>query len=143
MKAAVQHDDPAARAMAARELDRRLVRLGARVAQEHLAPERALREPAGEPHRRFGVVEVRDVRQRRRLVLNRGDDPGMAVADVEHGDAGEEVQVLVAVDVPQPGAGTADELHRVTDVRGDRVVALEVLEFGEGHGVYTEPIIVP
>ena len=57
------------------------------------------------------------------------------MADVEDGDPREEVEVLVALGVPQAAARAAHELHRITGVSRDRVGALERLEFGERHSV--------
>ena len=57
----------------------------------------------------------------------------VAVADLDHGDAGEEVQVLVAVGVPQPRALAAHELDLVARVRRHDVVALERLQVRERH----------
>ncbi len=69
------------------------------------------------------------------LVVDRLDDLRVAVADVQDRDPGEEVEVLVAVGVPEPSSGSADELDGVADVRRDRVVALEGLELAQGHRV--------
>ena len=66
--------------------------------------------------------------------LDGGDHARMAVADVQHRDPGEEVEVLVAVGVPQPASRAAHELDRAADVGADRVVALERLQLGERHG---------
>ena len=66
-----------------------------------------------------------------RLLAHRPDDARVAVADVEDGDAGEEVEVLVPVRVPQLAAGAAHELDRVAHVGGDRVGAFERLELGQ------------
>src|SRR2546422_2370912 len=45
----------------ARELERRLVRLGARIAEEHAARERPRHELLGEPLAGLGAVQVGDV----------------------------------------------------------------------------------
>ena len=80
----------------------------------------------------------------RRLLLDRGDHARVAVPDVQHRDAGQEVEVLVALVVPEPHALAAHELDRVADVRRDRVFALERLQFGEAHGALPSGrIIVP
>ena len=53
--------------------------------------------------------------QLRGLLLNGDDDIRVAVADVEHGDASEEVEVFISVRVPDFGSDTFDErqLRRV------------------------------
>ena len=82
------------------ELDRRLVRLGARVAEEHLAAETGdLDQLLRELHLRLVHEEVRAVREHRGLVLNRLDDALRAVADVVAADAAREIIVLLAVGV--------------------------------------------
>ena len=62
------------------DLDRALVRLGARVGEEDAAAEARLREPLGEPHHRLGVEEVRGVHQAPGLLAHRLDHLGVAVA---------------------------------------------------------------
>ena len=57
----------------------------------------------------------------------------VAVPEAVDGQAGLEVEVLVALVVPQPRALAADELDAHPRVGGDEVVALEGLEVGEGH----------
>ena len=46
-----------------------------------------------------------------RLVGDRRGDGGVGVAEADHGEAAEEVEVALAVDVPQLGAAAADEHH--------------------------------
>ena len=58
--------------------------------------------------------------QPRRLLLHGGDDLRVAVAGVADRDAAEEVEVLVAVGVPQPRALAAHELDVVAGVVGDQ-----------------------
>ena len=97
---------------AAGELDRGLVGLGARVAEEHLAAQRALATARADSciaGRR--VVEVGGVGEPSHLIADGLDHTRVAVADVEHRDPGQEVEVLVAVGVPQRRPGAADELR--------------------------------
>src|SRR3984893_3010915 len=75
------------------------------------------------------------------LLADRFDHLRVAVSDVQDRDAGEEVQVLVAICVPQAATGAAHELDRVADIGGDRVLALERRELREAHG--EPPIFVP
>ncbi len=59
---------------------------------------------------------------------------------------GEEVEVLVALVVPQPAALPADELDRVAGVGRDRVLALERLQLVErrvARAHCERPIFVP
>ncbi len=97
---------PAVRlAVPARELDRGLVGLGARVAEEHAA---AAAEQAIERGPQRGllivVVQVRRVQQRARLRRDRGRDLGMGVAERGHREPGEEVEVGLVFGVVQAGA---------------------------------------
>ena len=106
MEAAVEHDDlgrgdAADVGVLARELDRAFVRLGAGVGEEDLAADTCLRQGLAKPQRRPGVVEVRGASEARRLLGDRRDDPRVAMPGVVHREAGEEVEVLLALVVPQ------------------------------------------
>ena len=106
---------PVRRAPLACELDRRLVRLRARVAEERLATKaRDLHELRGEQRRRRVHVEVRAVEHCRRLVLNRLDDLLVAIADVVDADAAREVVVGHAVHVTDRHALAGRQHHRRT-----------------------------
>src|SRR6185437_2707140 len=65
----------------------------------------------------------------------------VTVAEVRHRDAAEEVEVLVALLVPQPRTLAAHELDRLARVGGDHARALELLQVGQAHVVAS--IIVP
>ena len=88
-------------------------------------------EPLAEPHRRLRVVEVGDARQPLRLVADRGHDPRVAVAGVVDREPGEEVQVLLAVGVPQPRSLAAHELHRRPRIGRHRIPRLQRLQLSE------------
>jgi hypothetical protein len=88
------------RAPLAGELEEGLVGLGAGVAEEDLAAEGEVRELAGEPGLDLVVEEVGDVHQGGGLLLDGGDDGGVAVAGVADGDAGHEVEVFASGVVP-------------------------------------------
>ena len=88
----------AARVVQAGELERRLVRLGAGVAE----PDAPALARAGEAHEPLGELELR-ARSRSSWTRARASPPGVAtastntgmrVAERVHGDAGEEVEVL-------------------------------------------------
>jgi hypothetical protein len=123
VEAAVQDDDVAPRLGLAGQLERGLVGLRTGVGEEHRPAQRAGRQALGEPAHRLGVEEVADVQQPLGLIADRFDDRRVAVADARHADAGQEVEVLVAVVVPQARAGAADETHGVARVRRHQVVA--------------------
>jgi hypothetical protein len=52
----------------------------------------------------------------------------MTVADVQHGDPGKEVQVLVTIRIPEAATLPAHELHGAADIGRDRIGALERLQ---------------
>jgi hypothetical protein len=116
VEAAVEDHDLPARARLADDLEGRLVGLGAGVREVHATPDRARGQPLGQRLHRPGEEEVGHVHQLAGLGAHRLHDPGMAVAGVADGDAGQEVEVLVAVRVPQPHALAADELDRLARV---------------------------
>src|SRR5205807_10271552 len=91
------------------ELHRRLVRLGAAVAEEDALGKRMAAEEPSELGRWRRVVDVGGVEQLRGLRPDCVDDGRMAVAEVVDGEAGEEVEVALAVGVPQLGAAAAHE----------------------------------
>jgi hypothetical protein len=120
-------------AVPAGELDRALVGLRARVGEEHAT---AAAEERVQPGRDLGldvvVIEVRDVQQCRRLVGDRGRDLGMGVAERRDREPGEEVEVLLAVGVPEVGARAAHERDRQATVGLHDVLGVERPELGEG-----------
>ena len=133
------HDRRAARRHA-RELDRRLDRLGARVRQERLPGPTGQHgpQPVVQPQARFVVEDVLlAVQQFRGLGLDRGDDPRMRVAGVGDADPGRVVEVALAVTGDEPGPlATVDVEVRdpAPDRRHDRVVG-EGTRLGCGTGV--------
>ena len=98
--------------------------------QEHAAAERAVRQAPCEPHPGLGVEEVAHVHEPPGLLADRGDDGRVAVAQLRDGDAAQEVEVLVALVVPEPCALAAHELDRVARVGGHHGLALECLKLG-------------
>ena len=89
-------------AVTPRELDRALVRLGAGVGEEHasVAAEQRV-EALGDARLHVVVIEVRDVQQRARLLGDRVGDFGVRVAERRDREPAEEVEVPVALAVPQ------------------------------------------
>ena len=65
---------------------------------------------------RFIMVVVRHVHQPLRLFLERDDHPRVAVAQIAHGHAGDEVDVFPAVGVEDPGPPALDEHDRLPAV---------------------------
>src|SRR4051794_28241177 len=57
----------------------------------------------------------------------------MAMAELHDGDAGEEVEIFVAVGVPELRAFAANELDRAAAVGRHQVVTLERLKLAHGH----------
>ena len=124
MERLVGDDDVALRARLAHQLDRGLVGLRARVAEEHDPAQRTRAQPRGQAHVRLVVEEVGDVDQPADLLLHRPHHRRVAVAEVVDGDPAQEVEVLHALGVRQHAAGAGDELHVVARVgRSERHVA--------------------
>ena len=122
------HHELAAGAALARELERALDRLGAGVAQEHPAAEREVGQPLRQPHARLRVEEIPHVHQPAGLLAHRVDHRRVAVAELRDRDAREEVEVLVALVVPQARALAPHELDGIPGVGGHERVALERLK---------------
>src|ERR1700722_5703438 len=96
----------------ARQLDRCLVGLGAGVAEIDLATEARLRKTLGQAHRGLRVEQVARVHQAADLLAHGRDNARMTVAEAGHGDAAEEVEVLIPILVPQMRSLAAHELDR-------------------------------
>ena len=128
MEGAVHRHDVPRGARLARELDRRLARLGAGVAEEDLAAEARPRQALGQTHRGLGVEKIADVHQPPGLLAHGCDHLGMTVPDVRDGDAAEKVEVLVAVDVPQTRALATHELDGLARVGVNYAGILDCLQ---------------
>ena len=92
------------RLVLARHLDRRLVRLGARIGEEDEIGEGRVGEPAGEPLAFRVLIKVRDVPKLRALTDQGLDEVRMRMADRGHRDAGAEVEVTLARARDEPAA---------------------------------------
>ena len=149
MEAALEADDGGAARVGARELDRVLDRLGARVEEGRLrgAAERRERE---QPLGQLDVHLVRDhgevgVQEARRLLLHGLDDVRVRVADVEDADAAREVDERVPVDVgdrssrscPRRRSGGAVTSGPATDA----LLALEDRPGASGPGISVFSVI--
>src|SRR5262245_43089876 len=94
------------------DLERRLVGLGAGVREEHAVGERMLDEQLGQVDLRRRVIEVGDVQERRRRLLDGAGHSWMAVPQRGDRDARAEVQVLAALRVPDAHAVASHENDR-------------------------------
>ena len=83
------------------EFERRLVRLGPGIAEEHPAglPE-LVEQPFGQFDDALVDVEVRHMAECSELVRDGVDDRGMGMSERVHGDSAEEVEVAVTVGIP-------------------------------------------
>ena len=105
VKAVVRRDDLDALGVsvlvlgAARELDHRLVRLGAAVREVHAIEGRPRDDLPGELDGALVVEEVRRVHEPRGLLRDRRGELRMGVPDREHRDAARQVEVAVPLDV--------------------------------------------
>ena len=75
------------------------------------APPNRSDSSAGQVLHRLGRVEVRDVPEPLELLPRRGERGRVAVAEADDGDAGDQVEVALAVVGDQPGALAVDERH--------------------------------
>ena len=86
------------------QLDRRLVCLGAAVAEENPLGKRMVAKLTRQLRLRQDVVQIRNVQQLFRLLPNRPDDSRMAVTQIVYRDSSQKVEVLFAIGIPDPGA---------------------------------------
>ena len=99
-------------AVKAEELDQRLVRLAAAVAEEDAPGPREPDQPAGELALIRIAEEVAHMDELSRLALDRRNPARVAVAERAHGDARRKVEIGPALVVPDRGAEPADERQR-------------------------------
>ena len=95
--------------VAAHELDRGLVGLGAAVAEEGAGPGDPGGELLGEPHRPGVAVQVRDVHQRPALLADRPHDRRVAVAEAVDRDPADQVEIGAPLVVEDAAALAAHE----------------------------------
>ena len=104
----VHHDlrplDAAVVPVFASQLDRRLVCFQAGAAEEGVGQARQLGERGRQPFLVGHVVVVAAVDDLADLVLQRGHELGVVVAERVHGDTGQRVEVFLAVDIPHSHA---------------------------------------
>src|SRR4029079_15027142 len=103
-----RHDPRALRRLAC-DLERRLVRRGARVAEERLPATETLREEPCKPKHRLRPVEVRRVPEPVELRVRRLRDGGMTVSEPDDRDPGAEVEIRAALVVPDAAPLAADD----------------------------------
>src|SRR5207248_10482955 len=95
------------------ELDCRLVRLGTRVAEEDLpSPTEQTIDGLRHLDLRLGAEQIRYVRQRVRLLRDGIGDDRVCMAEAGHRQTTQEVQLALAVAIPQLAAAAAAEHHR-------------------------------
>ena len=100
-------------AVASGQLHGALDSLGAAVAEEHQVEAAVLDESLGQLQLGNGVELVGGLDQGASLLGDGLGDGRMAVAQLIHRPAGDEVQVLLAVGVPDLGAVAPDDDHRL------------------------------
>ena len=131
------HDlEPAAAVLvapSARELDRRLVGLGAGIAEERAAVAEPVCKPLGQSRHRLGVEHVRDVSELLGLFLDRAHDAGMTMPEARHGKSAEEIQVAISIRVVQVRAVAANECERQASVDIDEIAMREFDDFRVVH----------
>ena len=130
VEALLERDHAGLAGRLARVLERRLVRLGAGVAEERLRAAEALaRARRASSRRRLGAVEVRRVPEPVELRVRSGERRRMPVAEPDDGDARREVEVARAGVVDEPAAVAVDErdARRADTSAAARLAAATVL----------------
>jgi hypothetical protein len=122
------------------DLDRRLICLSARVAEEHARWERELDQPPGQLGLRLGEIQVRCMDQLARLCADGRGHLWMCMAKEIHGDAGHQVEVRLARVVVEQAALAADECDRQAPASLHQIFVGEVLR---GHRPGQRVTIVP
>ena len=110
----------------ARQLDRTFDGFGAAVREKHAIQARELDEFLGEPSLVLVAVEVRNVDQFGGLVTNRLHDSRVRVAERVDAQAGDEVEVLLPLEVEEENSFAALKGDRVAVVSLEKIAALEV-----------------
>ena len=103
------------------QLDGGLVGLGAAVAKETLAAERPLRQSLGKRTLGLHVPGIRHVDQLPDLVAHRLDDARRAMPQEVTAPPRKEIQIPVALGVPDPRPFAPDQADRVTPIIGNHV----------------------
>ena len=103
-------------AVLACQLQGRLVGFQAGVAEEHIGHARELNQLGGQLLLVGHVVVIAAVDDLGHLVLQGGHEFGMVMAQGVHGNAGQRIQVLLAIDVPKAAALTTFERDWQTPV---------------------------
>src|SRR5262245_12323312 len=83
---------------------------------------------SGQLRLRQYMVEIGDVYEFARLLLNRANNGWVAVAEAVHGDAGYKVEILFAISVPHPGPFAANQSDGIARIGLSDVF---VREFGD------------
>ncbi len=109
VEAALERHDPGSARRLARDLQRRLVRLGARVAEERLPALEPLREEGREAEHRLRPVQVRGMPEPVELLVGGGERSRRAMPEPDDRDPRHEVEVLTPRVVPDAAALPADD----------------------------------
>src|SRR5581483_9097586 len=112
VEGALERDELRLPGRLARPLERGLDRLRAGVAEERVRAAEAVGQALGEVLHRLGRVQVRHVPEALELRPRRRERPRVAVAEADDGDAGEQVEVALAVVGDEPRALAVHERDR-------------------------------
>jgi len=117
----------AARAMPgeSRQLDRSLDRFGPAVLKKCAVQSRKLAQLLPQRSLILVVVEIRDVDQLRRLLANRLDDARMRVPQGIHSQPGNEVEILLALDVVEKHSLAPRQHHWIAAISRQQIFPFE------------------
>jgi hypothetical protein len=121
------------RAVTPRQLDGGFVGFRAAVTKKNAIRERMAAKLPRQLGLRHNVVEIGNMQKFAGLLLDGADDGRVTVAQVVYGDAGQKVEILLAVSVPHPGAFTANQGDGIARVRLRDVFVRKLDDFAVFH----------
>src|SRR5437867_1253555 len=131
VKTFFQGDDLAlSRIRQARELERRLVRLGATVAEKRAQQSRSANEPFAEDSLRRVIEEVGHVQKRSRFFAKRLHQTWMLMSEDIDRDPAKQIPVFIPLGVSQPRSLAAARMKRRAGVRAQNEVLFTLFDCG-------------
>jgi len=101
----------------ARQFDGRFVGLRAAVAEKNLVGKRMPDQQLRQLGLRLGVIQIGNMRQFIHLLLDGSNHLRMRMPEIADGNAGHQIEIFLAVDIPDPGARPFRQYDRKPPVR--------------------------